>query len=227
MAEEEKSRKRLPPYVPYTTFKNFIERMRSIGLPGRIDRSVMSNYSGGTQSQLDLALLYLGLIQESKEPTERLKLIATAGEAEWLGLLGKVMKARYTFIFANGLDLENATSQQVYEKFTGTGASGDTARKAMAFFISAAKDTGLPVSPHIQVTKGGAVKSGAVRKKKRERPLKGAGDTTTNANGAQTSELSELQREKIAKFPEFNPDWPAEVQQLWYENFHKVFGSDE
>ena len=41
----------LPPYLSYKTFETFIEGLK-VGMPGRIDRSVMKTLSGANQSWL-------------------------------------------------------------------------------------------------------------------------------------------------------------------------------
>ena len=71
--QEEKSAegRSLPPYVPYKTFKNFLEGLR-IAMPARIDRSIMGSLSGAIQSQLINALKYLKLIGPTDTPTDRL-----------------------------------------------------------------------------------------------------------------------------------------------------------
>ena len=58
----------IPPYVAYRTFRNFLVQLEKQGLPGRIDRSVLSHKSGTVQSQLLLALEFLGLIPVDEIP---------------------------------------------------------------------------------------------------------------------------------------------------------------
>ena len=41
-----------PPYLAFRTFRHFLDGLRASGIPGRIDRSVMSSLSGGAQSAL-------------------------------------------------------------------------------------------------------------------------------------------------------------------------------
>src|SRR5689334_844024 len=58
MANDKTSPKSIPPYVSFKTFDGFLEGLRTRGIPSRIDRSLMSNLSGASQSQLMVALRY-------------------------------------------------------------------------------------------------------------------------------------------------------------------------
>ena len=66
----EKRQKRLPPYVSYRTFYNFLERLQQ-HMPSRIDRSYWGDLlSGSTGTQLMAALRFLNLIDINGKPTE-------------------------------------------------------------------------------------------------------------------------------------------------------------
>ena len=62
-----------PPYTSYRTFKTFIEDLHEHGVPSRIDRSVLTRFSGIVGTQLMHALRFLGLVEDDGRPTERLK----------------------------------------------------------------------------------------------------------------------------------------------------------
>jgi len=58
----DKSRRRLPPYISYRTFDNFIGRLQQ-QVPSRIDRSYWGEtLSGSTGTQLMSALRFLNLV---------------------------------------------------------------------------------------------------------------------------------------------------------------------
>src|SRR5262245_51299380 len=61
-----------PPYLAYRTLKNFLDALKK-GIPGRIDRSVLSNLSGGAQSMLIGALRFFALIEADGTPTDTLE----------------------------------------------------------------------------------------------------------------------------------------------------------
>src|ERR1700733_7919199 len=60
-----------PPYTSYRTFKTFIEDLHEHGVPSRIDRSVLTRFSGVVGTQLMHALRFLGLIEDDGRPPPR------------------------------------------------------------------------------------------------------------------------------------------------------------
>ncbi len=141
---------RIPPYVSYRTFSNFLAELRARGIPSRIDRSVMAHKSGTIQSQLLLTLAYLGLVKDSGQITPRLQKLLESEEAERKALLREIIQTSYDFAFDRNFGLKTATSNQAEEVFQKTGASGETVRRCIAFFLAAAKDSGIPVSSYIK-----------------------------------------------------------------------------
>lgn len=149
MATEDHTPKRgVPPYVPYVTFKNYLESLRA-GIPAQIDRSVMSSYSGAIQSWLTTSLKYFNLITDAGIPTDALReVVQSEGEGRQRALTA-LLKAGYPFLFTNAFDLGKATPAMLDKAFTSTGATGDTVNKSKAFFIALAKDAGIDLSPHL------------------------------------------------------------------------------
>jgi hypothetical protein len=139
----------IPPYLSHKTFNNFIEGL-SKGIPARIDRSVMGSLSGTAQAHLLHALRYLNLIDSESAPTEKLNQLAAAQEAEKQKILREILTSAYPFVFNSGIDLQRCTSKQIEEAFAKTGASSETLRKTLSFFLATAKQAGLSLSPHIK-----------------------------------------------------------------------------
>lgn len=146
----EKTEKVSPPYLPYRTLRNFLDSLR-VGIPGKIDRSVLKNLSGSAQSMLIGALRYFELISQEGKPTHTLERLVQAEGADRQKLLQELLKHHYSFIFNDGINLQNATPKMLQEAFTNAGISGDTTRKAIAFFLSAAKDSGMTLSSYLKV----------------------------------------------------------------------------
>lgn len=156
MAQEEaqeKNGKPSPPYLPYRTFKNFIAGLR-VGIPARIDRSVLYKLSGAYQSMLMGALRYFKLVQADGTPTNELEALVQAEAEDQKKLLRDLLKAAYPFMFGD-INLQNATPKLVRDAFSKAGVSGDTIRKAEAFFLMAAKDAGVPLSQYLKVRQSG------------------------------------------------------------------------
>jgi hypothetical protein len=157
----------LPPYISYRTFSHFLDELRARGLPSRIDRSVMAHKSGTIQSQLLLTLNYLGLLRGSGQPTDSLKQLIENEDQPKQEVLRGILKTSYGFFFKSEIGLQTATSDQAEELFQKTGASGETVRRCLAFFLAAAKDSGIPVSDYIKPHKR---RRSAARKTKTSRP---------------------------------------------------------
>src|SRR4030042_3837851 len=113
---EEKEKLIIPPYVPFKTFQNFLDSLK-VGIPSRIDRSVISSFSGTVQSQLTGALKYLNLISENGLPSETLSRLVNSEGAERQKILRDILKKSYPFLFQDGINLERITLNHLQELF--------------------------------------------------------------------------------------------------------------
>jgi hypothetical protein len=207
-----------PAYVSYKTFAAVMDRLRQKGVPNQIDRSYLSFLSGTNQSQILSALRYLGLTSSKGSPTDRLdKLVKSIGPHYAISLRD-VLKSSYSFLF-NGFDLTRATLQEVEDKFSDAGASGDTLRKSISFFLNAARVAEVPTS--LFITKVGRQRRShlipAERRREsfaRERSNSNAEETNVG-NGARSELL-------VSKFPQFDPAWPDEIKAKWFEAFQML-----
>lgn len=60
----------------------------------------------------------------------------------------EVLVSAYEFLFsAEGFNVTRDSRDQLENQFKQAGVSGDTVRKCIAFFLAAAKDAGIEVSP--------------------------------------------------------------------------------
>lgn len=214
----------IPPYLSHKTFNNFLEGL-SKGVPARIDRSVMSSLSGTAQAHLLHALKYLNLIDAEGAPTQTLNQLAAAEGAEKQRILKEVLTSAYPFVFKGGVDLERCTSKQIEEAFASTGASSETLRKTLSFFLATAKQAGLTLSPHIKRARrprGTAA-----------RPRRGVASSASAPTSAGADEVEEntppprpTAKTKwellLEKFPTFDPAWPDEIKAKWFEAFDRL-----
>ena len=164
----------IPPYVAYRTFRNFLVQIEKQGVPGRIDRSVLAHKSGSVQSQLLLALRFLGLIHESGKPTDDLKELLMGIQRQRMAHFKSLLERSYPFVFGSGFDVETATSDQTEELFGRTGASGETLRRCISFFVAAAKESGIRVSAYIKPHRGKKARPTA------SRPVERKSETTAS-----------------------------------------------
>lgn len=227
MAEEKVAKQgaiAVPPYLSYKTFVGFINSLK-VGIPTRIDRSVLSSMSGGVQAQLMAALRYLGLVSQHGVTTDRLAAFVNSEGAERERVFAALLKEAYPFLF-NGFDLQRGTTGELEEVFRKVGASGDTIRKCVAFFLAAAKAASIPVSPHIKTagisrgpgrskkgTNGGSAKPLVEQDEEQEK------DPPT---APAMPPMASWQQLLLAKFPSLDPAWAPEVQTKWFESFDRL-----
>lgn len=224
MADEKAAKQApaVPPYLSFKTFKTFIDSLK-VGIPTRIDRTVLSSMSGAVQSQLMAALRYLGLVTAHSVTTVQLASLVNSEGAEYERILTTILKEGYPFLFGGEFDLMRATTGQMEEAFRKAGASGETIRKCVAFFLAAAKSASLPVSPYIKtssVTRAPRIKRQTNGGAGGAQPL--VGDIPPAIPPAMTNWSQML----LAKFPSFDPAWPDEVKAKWFESFDKLMKSD-
>ena len=138
-----------PPYTSYRTFKTFIEDLHEHGVPSRIDRSVLTRFSGVVGSQLMHALRFLGLIEDDGRPTQRLgELIKVHGDGRWPEKLLELLRQEYAPMFA--IDLATATPSHFNEAFRRAFPAADAVvQKCVTFFLYAANDAGVTVSGRV------------------------------------------------------------------------------
>lgn len=162
-----------PAYGSFKTMVSFTNDIKELGhIPLRIDRTQMAKLSGAAAKELLATLRFLGMVQgEKAEPTELFAAFVNGSDDERRTLLLKAMHSSYSFLFNTpGFHLERATGGQVAELFRehGNGISGSTLQRAISFFLTAAKEAGVKVSPSIKPPKSAATGSRPKREKKHE-----------------------------------------------------------
>lgn len=166
-AENNKIEKQVPPYLAYSRFQNFIVGLRQIGLPHRVDRSLMPRFSGAEQSAILTALRFLHLITLEGKPEKRLDELVAAEGDNWKAVMREAITSSYTFLFDTpDFDVHRGTREQLEEQFREAGISGDTIRKSISFFLEAAKDTGIEVSVYFGAPRPRTQKTQAMRRAK-------------------------------------------------------------
>lgn len=136
-----------PPYIAFKTVTTLVDRMVREEPPSRIDKSYLDTFSGGYQSQVLAALHSLDLLEPDGRLADRLKLLVKADEPGRKAIVGEMVREFYPDALALGT---NATQQQLLDAFSAMSAkvTGDTRRKAIAFFLNACQFSGVPVSRH-------------------------------------------------------------------------------
>lgn len=147
MDENATDTKPTPPYIAFKTITTLIERMAREEPPDRIDKSYLDNFSGGYQTQVLAALHSLRFLDSEGHLSDRLKALVKGGEPERKALVAQITREFYADVLRLGT---NATQQQLLEAFSAMSpkVTGDTRRKAIAFFLNACQYGGVPVSRH-------------------------------------------------------------------------------
>jgi hypothetical protein len=154
------------PYLPFQTFWSFIGELCAKPLPPQIDRSMMGSKSGTDQSNLMGALKFFGLVGDHSEVKPALTAFASIDEAGRKQALMSMLRQRYPNQFE--VSDKNGTEKQLLETFDPY--TGDTKRKAMTFFLHAARFSGIEVSPHFPVTRMGSGRRASSSAKRTPKP---------------------------------------------------------
>jgi hypothetical protein len=208
----ERGRKRLPPYVSYRTFLNFVERLEG-EMPARIDRSYWSDrLAGSTGTQLMGALRFLSLIDADGVPTSQLRQLVPARGEKRAEILRQIATESYNFVLGGSFDFHIATYAQLEEVFhRNFELADDVNRKCIKFFVALATDAGIPLSTFIT---------------KRVRKLTVSSGTKAKRKSARSNRdlviPHEIADELAAKFPTFDPSWSDEVKLKWFDAFDKL-----
>jgi len=219
----ERGRKRLPPYISYRTFRNFVDGLQE-GIPARIDRSYWGDrLSGSTGIQLMSALRFLALVDANGTPTSQLRQLASARGDKRAELLRQITYEAYGFLFQGSFDPQTATYAQLDEVFHHTfQLTSSVSRKCIKFFVSVANDAGIPLSTFI------------TKRLRAIHSVSGTKTITSKIEGRTSRKLIvpqdfdeipfSMSWDKIllAKFPTFDPTWTDEVKLKWFEAFDKL-----
>ncbi len=184
-----------PPWLAFKTLLGFLEALGDKPLPPKIDRSMMGSKSGNDQAQLLAALKGFGFIRQDNGVEPLLMEFASGKEAERKAIVRHLVLDNYPKQVE--VSEQNGTEALLFESFSDVfGVQGDTRRKAVTFFLQAARWTGIPLSPHFPQTRMGSgrraspgrkrvqKRSGAARRKKPP--------TATQSGGTEETKTIEL-----------------------------------
>jgi len=134
------------PYVPFKSFITALDYLRQ-GLPHLLDRSAWPTFSGGLAGQMLAAFRFLHLINDEDYSVTPLLERATDPDRR-KEALREAMHAGYQELI--DMDLSRSTPKQLADFLSEFyNVTGATQKKAMTFFLHAAKYIELPLSPAI------------------------------------------------------------------------------
>lgn len=219
---EDKSRKRLPPYISYRTFRNFLDDLQQ-EIPARIDRSYWGErMSGSTGTQLVAALRFLGLIDTGAAPTDRLRKLALLRGASRSDHLKQITVESFAFL-SGKVDPQTATYAQLEEAFHHAyQLTSDVSRKCIKFYVAIASESGITFSTFItkrlRTNRTGTGIKGVTKRKntRTENILKIPHDGETIPDSIPWDKLL------LQKFPNLDPAWNDEVKLHWFKDFEEL-----
>ena len=139
------------PYLPWKTFLNSFD-VFSQGIPRRIHRTVWKQ-AGLIQGLLMGAYRFFGLIDDEDKPTSLLANVSKLAPENRPPMVREMLKAAYPAIMSH--DLGTMTIPILNELIERYNVSGATKKKAITFFLQAAKYANLPLSSFIKVRNSG------------------------------------------------------------------------
>jgi hypothetical protein len=207
-----------PPYFAFKTLINTITKMEEVGPPNRIDRYFLTGMSGAGQTQFIAGLKSLGLIDEEGVVQPQFVEIVTK-PAERPALIAQVLRERYSE--AVDLGKSNATTGELLEIFQQYGVQGDTARKAIAFYLKAAEYAGdIPLSPNFKTPSTRSPGGGSKRRPKKTPPVEDK--TTTRVNDGIPSGLHPALAGLLATIPKQGQTWTRDEHERFKAAFDPV-----
>lgn|SRR5574341_1762529 len=223
--EEQKTKLPLPPYLSWRTFYNYVQSLKQTMLD-RIDPSGMLTLSGTNRNMVINALRFFQLIDGGGKPQENLRawvaaMSASDRETE-KKVLRKVIEAAYPTLFQTGFNLKGASPALLSEKFKMMKLGADTARKAETFFIEAAKEAGIDVSPVILTARRKGRKVGSINAPRKQSQKGKQSHIEDSGGGSDLGEYEELPKwygtfkpafDKLPKFE--NPHWTKAERDAW------------
>lgn len=162
MPEDDLAPKTLP-YSSFGTWQTTLDHYGVVGIPNLIDRNTLPpTLSGSSRYEILGTMRFFACVDEAGKPNTALlaKLIDKESRRE---AMLQLLRFHYSGLFA--LPLATAGPTEV-KKWFSDNATPSTADRARAFFLSAAKQMGIPL--HTLVAKGTRSVTGSIKRKRRK-----------------------------------------------------------
>jgi hypothetical protein len=130
-------------YLPFRTFLSAIDSLEH-GIPKQIDRTIWRSQSGIVQGQIMIALRFFGLLDDEDKPTPALHRFVD-GKDKRPELIRALLHYAYRDLIDR--DLTKMTPKMLDEAMEQYSVTGDTKKKAVRFFLQAAKFAEVPMHP--------------------------------------------------------------------------------
>jgi hypothetical protein len=205
---------------------SIVVKMEADGTPPRIDRSYLSSFAGGYQTQIIAALRALDLIDAKGEVQASLVELIDDGDHR-ANHIAELIRRFYKEPVRLGTVY--ATQGQLEEAFRDYGINGDTMRKAIGFYLAAAKYAQLPVSKNFRVP---SVTASDGRRAVKRRPGRQRNpefeeiddpfaELTDEDEAANQLRLDPAVVTWVKRMPVGRP-WPTAKRDHWFETFRHI-----
>jgi hypothetical protein len=137
-------------------------------------------------------------------------------------LLAGIIREKYNSQLGLG---SRATTAQLEASFRELGASGSTVRKAIAFFLAAARYADVPISPYFKTPKPPAGEKKPARSKTVDKAdaTKEQIDKTPDPSTQVLKGLSPFIQGLVQSLPEPGAVFPTEKQDAWFDTARGIF----
>jgi hypothetical protein len=226
MAEEKTTT--TPVYVSYLTFANLLDWLRELKtIPTQFDRSFWGErYSGSTGVQLMSGLRFLGLLEENR-PQERLEQIALASNEDRKPLIVQLLRDAYGNAIVDGL--ARMTPAMLNKAMQDLGTTDGTHRKAISFFVNAAKAIDLPMPTNIAKQARNKASTSRARSRSRSKNVPDGGESEPTLEAPTPPPAPRLPEAIhaalvpiLSDLPQIAPSWDAATRERWHTTFKAV-----
>ena len=211
----------MPIYVSYLTFSNMLDWLKDMGtVPSKFDRSLWGKkFGGATGGQLVSGMKFLGLL-DGDNTMPALEQLAMADTPSRKALVAQLLRSVYGSDLLDGLP--KMTPKMLSDRFTELGSTESTRRKAVAFFINAAKAADVPLHP--QLAKQARNRPSVTRRPSGSRGRPGQdtpakqdlGEKQHQPRIAWTDRVDPTVLSWLHRIPARDEPWPADERERWH-----------
>lgn len=223
--EDTKEHSISPAYISYMTFITLLDWLKDMKvIPKQLDRSLWSDkFSGSTGIQLMSSLRFLKLL-DGNIPQQRLVELVKADKDKRQSLMREILHEAYGHDIVD--ELETMTPKILDDKFKSLGTSEFTHRKAISFFVNAARSNGisLPTSISKKARNRGSRQrsqklSGQVMKGQSNGDDQGKRPQDKSAGGEHQFLLHSALTALLKDLEESGPKWTKSERDRWFKTF--------
>lgn len=169
MEEPKSKRKRKAPYISISALMGFLDHIRYVSTPKKVDTGLLQDYgvSKGNVFALLSAIKFLGLVDGSGKPTPAFSSLQTMGD-EFRSNLREIVENAYADLFAR-LDVSRDSREHIRNYFA-RNYSVSQSERATSLFLDLCREAGISVSSEPKGDKREAAGKPSVSKLVRRQP---------------------------------------------------------